>query len=441
MKRLVWLALFLSVGCSKKGVLGVELGASVEAAKAALAPVAGAGNWKLEQGDWVYRAEGGAPHRVLLTVDDDKVVGVRMFFADEPLAAAGKNPKTFRYDITQPPKSAVGPFDHGPSKVWITPTVLHTRTIEGDVFQTGRYDRAGIGAAAASCDDAQSIADSLEQGVHLVLGEEGARMGTERDAAIFRMLLLAAAADLSCEGSSGVLTAVASFLAATAQYNGAIERYKKALTLDTAWGNRTPSDAHAGVGAVSFRFGRADDASEHYRAGLQKAKTPAKKAKLARSFADDLHDHDDFGTAAKYYQIYLDNLSGGHPGDTQRVYARLARAYIQIEGGCKKSGTAVESGLTIEGGSDRSRAQMLAAQSFQIIACEPKKKKQAYAVLEEAVKLDPLMSAEWARLAAYYDREATDDAILEIMVDQGWVDKTTVDVARKYQQQLRGEAR
>ena len=87
------------------------------------------------------------------------------------------------------------------------------------------------------------------------------------------------------------------------------------------------------------------------------------------------------------------------------------------------------------------RAARLAAEAFRIIACEPKKKKRGYARLEEAVKLDPLMATEWSRLTAYYDREAQDETVLKIMVDQGWLDPKGLSVAREYQKEIREESR
>jgi len=217
------------------------------------------------------------------------------------------------------------------------------------------------------------------------------------------------------------------------------------LKHDQGWGVRTLSDAHAGFGAISFRYRKDAQAAEHYGLAISRATDSGVRARVARAYADDLHQRERYTQAAKFYQIFLDNAaapaSTGAASDLARVNARLLRAMIEAPGGCEKAKAVAARGLAIEGAEAAARGAMLAAEAFRIIACDPKHKKKGYARLQEAVKLDPLMAAEWSRLTAYYDREAVDASILKVMVDQGWIDPKGLSAARAYQKELREEAR
>lgn len=443
-RPVVALALAAAVlGCSDKGLLGIEVGAPAQSAEGALKPKAGAGTWSGPAEQRVYTADGGVPSQVVLYTKDGKVSGVRAVFLREDVRGAGLNPTTWCYELKekQQPEGAKGPLEHGNTRVWATPERLYTDTEDGERCEAGRYDRAAWGLSLASCTEVAPLVERLRAGIDEALGDDGLRMGPEREAAVRRLRLAAAAAELTCPESSGVLTTVGDLYVATARFNGAVERYKKALKLDRDWAGREASDAQGGLGTVAARYRRFDEANERFRLAMGAASTPARKAAWARRYADRLHGVQRFGEAARYYALYLENVDGADPADTQRVYARLARSWIQTENGCAKAKAAVEKGAAIAGTPDRARAELLAAGAFTTIACEPKHKKEAMKELEQAVALDPLMAAEWARLASYYDREANDEAVLQLMLEQGVIDPAGLKNAREYQRIVRDEKR
>ncbi len=320
---------------------------------------------------------------------------------------------------------------------------LHEVVNAGSRFEVGTYDAAGLGAAAKTCADADKAVVPLADALTTTLGEDGLGPGPARDAAIRRLRLQAAAAELACPKGSGVLTHVGDFLLATGHANAARTRYQAALKADHDWADRSPADAHGGLGLVAARYRHMDAAGAEMNLALQAAKTPATKARWARKWADALHHVEDWGGAARYYQIYLDALGtgAGHPADTARVYARLVRSTLETAHGCKPAGLAVDKGLALTGVPDKARGAVLAAKAFYLLACKPKEKKAAYQVLGQAVKLDPLHAADWAEVTGYYDRESNDAAVLKIMVDQGWLDAKGVRAARAYQKMERAEVR
>ncbi len=434
---------FSTMGCTKKGLYGIELGMSVAAAKAAFAPGVAGGSWESSGDEVRIVAEAALPAETVLLVKEGKVVGVRMRFTRAGIVAGDENPVTFpeTFRGQQQPDEARGPFEHGGTKVWMDKTRVLTFAKGTEGFVIERLSRAGLAADTEGCETADFLADRLMKETAKAFGEEGARTRDERLAAAARLRPLAAATELICPESSGVLTAVGHFFRATDAGNGALERYRKAMKLADGWGAANISDAHAGIGAVSFQFRREAEAKEHYGLAIERASDSSQRARVARGYADDLHRRERYEEASRYYQIFIENTASTDQSDLARVNARLLRATIEQPGGCKKAGPVAERGLALDQASPRSRGAMLAAEAFRIIACDPKKKKKGYARLEEAVKLDPLMAAEWSRLTAYYDREAQDDMVLKIMVEQGWLDPKGLSAAREYQKEVRGTNR
>lgn len=424
--------------------MGLEPGQTLAQAKAALHPKAGKGTWSTDADRVVYTANDGVPDRVVLETAGEKVVGVTLAFDDDALRAAHIGPPSFRFKLEkeQSPDKAAGPFHFDTSKVWATPKMLYTSVNAGHHYEVGRYDRVALGLSATGCGDVAPLLDKLEKGVHGPLGPDGLRPGPKLTREVDSLRLVAAAAELACPTRSGVLVTVADFFLATGHPNGARDRYRKALKIDADWPPRQPADAHGGLGRVAARYKRMDEAGDHFRLAIQASKDPAEKALWARRYADALHGAMMWGPAAKYYGIYLDAAGDtADPSDTARVYARLVRSSIEVPHGCAPAKAAVQKGVALTAAGPRAKAEMLAAKAFYLIACEPGHKKEAYAVLGRAVKLDPLKATEWAGLTAYYDREANDASVLEIMLENKWLDKRGIEAARAYQKYERTQVR
>ncbi|MDF1563677.1 MAG: hypothetical protein P1V51_11585 [Deltaproteobacteria bacterium] len=431
------------MGCTEKGLYGLELGVPLPAAQAAYAPAVAGGSWSREGSRAVIEGEKLLPNRTELFLDGETVIGLRMRFDKSGIVAANEHPVTLPQTFLnkQQPEGAAGPFEHSGMKFWMDATTLYGFAKDGDGFTIERHTRAGLGAGGEGCDAAAEVARRLASETAKAFGEDGARTRDERLAEAARLRPLAAAAELLCPESSGVLTVVGDFFRASGAANGALERYKKAMKVADGWGVASISDAHAGIGAVSFQYRKDEEAAEHYRLAIERSSDSGQRAKVSRAYADDLHQRERYGEAAKYYATYLENTASTDQSDLARVHARLLSTTIEQPGGCKKAEPIAEKGLALDQAKERSRAAMLAAEAFRIIACDPKKKKDGYKRLEEAVKLDPLMAAEWSRLTAYYDREAQDEWVLKTMVENGWLDPKGLKAAREYQKEVRGEAR
>lgn len=434
----------LAGGChEEKGLFGLTLGMAEGAVEGAFRPAVPGGSWARQRDTLRIASEGALPAEAVVYLKDGVVVGLRLRVTREGIVAADENPITYpeRLRARQVPDGAKGPFEYGAMKMWLGPRRVLGFAREGDRTTLERWSRSALGVEGEGCEAAARWIERLEAGLAETFGPGGARRVRERKAAIVRLRPLAAAAELTCPESSGVRTAVADLFRLGGRANGARERYLQALKAKQAWFSLGPADAHAGLGALALRYRKPEEAATHYRLALERAGDAGHRARIARAWADKLHARERWGEAARAYQIYLENTASTDAADLSLVHARLTRDLIEQPGGCAKAAPIAAKGLALEGVPDRPRAAMLAAEAFRIIACDPKHKKRGYARLKEAVRLDPLMAAEWSRLTAYYDREAQDETVLRIMVEQGWLDPRGLEVARAYQRELRDEVR
>lgn len=438
-------------GCTHKGLMGLAPGETLKQATARFHPKKGTatfakGAWNSGMGRLVATMEGGVPTKAVLWTKGKKVVGFQLTFQDDALRKGGLIPATYRYDLgqRQAPDGSAGPFVDDQVKIRAKGGTLYEVVEAGPRFEVGRYSEAGLGAAAKDCAGAAKVMAKVRAAVSTTLGEDGLAPGPDRDHAIERLRLVAASAQLACPKGSGVLTGAGDLLLAIGHANPAKARYQAALKANAHWGAYGPADAHGGLGLIAARYRQMQVAAGQMARAIRLAQAPADKARWARRWADALHQTEDWAGAAHYYRVYLDALAkgaGGQPADTARVYARLVRSTLETVHGCKPAAGDLAQGLALEGVPDKARGSLLAAKAFYLLACKPKEKKEAYRVLGQAVKLNPLKAADWADVTGYYDRESNDATVLKIMVQQGWLDRSGIRAAKAYQKMERAAVR
>jgi len=441
--------LLAGLGCSDKTIYGLKLGMPRGDLQSALkvAPQEGgaAQAWVREGEVDGFEFAGGLPTKLRTRSLEGKVVSIWCRADREGQVAAGENPVLFPQGFREMQldrEGWLGPFEHLGTMFKMSPEgELRSYASDTQGFSLGQYAIHAFGMNEVNCAAAEALLPDFLKELGQKFGPLRDRGEASRVVALEGLLPKAAAIELSCPEGAGGLTAVANFFALSGDPAAAKVRFLKALKAGKNWGSLQRADAQAGLGSLALRFGDTAAAQERFSQAQASASTARDRGRIAKQYADALHDRELYGPAAAQYRIYLQNTDTKDPDELSFARSRLVRASLEESGGCAKARPAAEAALALEGAGPRARASVLASEAFRVIACEPKKKRVGYARLKEAVALDPLMAAEWSRLTAYYDREAQDATVLQIMLDQGWLDKKGIDAAKAFQEAERESIR